>query len=170
MDVNQSYGQYLRAQASAQDFTKCLLYLDAIENNSDEVIGSALEKAFIVTYARNFLSSNDKGKRIPSKVPNGVLRNLGADAKELHRNIINIWRNKVIAHTELSYIVSKTHIGTAPNGGRFTGKSVKPTSNLINDSNLNEIRLLVLAVKESTAIHMKEVYRQIPDGTYTFET
>jgi hypothetical protein len=144
--------------------------LEAIESNNDEVIASALEKAFVVTYARNFLSGNDKGKGIPSKVPTGVLRNLGPNAKDLHRSITNIWRNKVIAHTELSYIVSKTHIGTAPNGGRFTGKLVKPTCNLINESNLSEIRQLVLAVKESAVIHMKEIYSQIPDGTYTFET
>lgn len=160
---------YFRACHALFDIILCREFLENIvwDNPLCYERNQAFEIAFVIVYGRNFVGGNEKDREIPSSLPDHVLSELTNEERELHNTIVKKWRNKLIAHTELGFILPSISIEEAPGELRSTEHHRSHILRLISKEDICMIHIILRKIESSCIWIRREFEKRASAGKYT---
>lgn len=157
------YNQFLRSIKSTHDFIEAESYITLYLNAKSGIEKNAAEIAIIVSYSRPFSGNKETIKGIPNSLPNKILKTLNEHERELHDKIVKVFRNKLVAHSELSYIQPNTKVSQ---NGALTETEKLYNNCLLENIDLQALSVLISKLKRATNEHSSELRNKLPDGIY----
>ncbi|HEX7763791.1 MAG TPA: hypothetical protein VF433_09290 [Cellvibrio sp.] len=155
------YNQYIRYAHSASDFMDASNYLKLYINSTDVHTKKAAEVAFIISYCRPF-SGNKEKNGLTENISIKILHGLHQDLVGMHYDFLT-YRNKLVAHSELSYMNPETAI--------FAGCQVSVTTlnryeRPLEKYEISQVIDLLKGVESASAKKAFSLKSKLTDGKY----
>jgi len=157
------YNQLARCIKSLDDFHESDTYLTLCLSTDSGHTRIAAEIALIISYTRPFSGNQESIKGVPSSLPGKLLKTLNSTEFTLHSVILKEYRNKLVAHSELSHINPQT---TISQNGAHLSTGYKQTRCLLTNADLFILNKIISKIRKETINYSSILKDRLPDGNY----
>lgn len=160
------YKQLARCMKSLDDLYEAAGFITLLLNTNNGTVKKAAEIALIISYTRPFSGNQESIKGVPDGLPKKVFSTLNSEEFEFHTKIVKEYRNKLVAHSELSHI--KPEIRVSHNGA-LVAMQHKHTNNLLDNKSLYLFSKVIEKVRLETIKHSAVLQESLSDGDYKLD-
>lgn len=158
--------QLIRYMKSIKDLKEAKEFLELYGSSQNQTIRNSAEMAFIVSYTKPFSGNKESIDGVPNGLTGKFFKKLTKSQKEIHETFLKRFRNKMVAHSELSFLDPKIEI---TENGTSIKVTHRRTNKLLDDMNLSEIKELVCQLITGAELLAKDATKRVGDGVYSLQ-
>ncbi|MFM2623520.1 hypothetical protein [Vibrio owensii] len=160
----QMHKQLIRYMKSITDLKEAKNYLHLYVNSDKPLIKSAAEIAFIVSYCKPFSGNKEPTKGVPNELPKKSLKTLTVQERDIHSILVQEYRNKMVAHSELTHLEPEIEIFEQ---GTAIKVKHKRTNCLLDRLSIDDTFCLVNKLISITEHFAQELTKEVGDGVFS---